>query len=248
MAHTRLLWDNLIDSATLTASSEDSALPGINIANALRSKVWRTGTSTADEDIVIDHGSAKAITCVILLDHDLTAGDSDIVLEANATDSWGGPSFSQALTRVEGPIAAYFSSESYRYNRVAFTKSASGETRDIGRVFVGTYDAAPITGLQIRPKDLSKKSQSIGGQTFHDIRPIYDQIMLEMGVVTKAIYDLIKTMFETVGIHQSFFISIDNDVEPVDWIYYVKAKSMPSFQPVVTTTHWRTSLSLDEQL
>lgn len=244
----RLIWDNLVDSATLTASSEDPAFPGINIANALRSKAWRTGTSTADEDIVIDHGSAKAITCVILLDHDLTAGDSDIVLEANATDSWGGPSFSQALTRVEGPIAAYFSSESYRYNRIAFTKSASGETRDIGRVFVGTYDSAPTTGHPIHPKDLSKKSQSDGGQTFSNIRPIYDQITLEMNVITKAIYDLIKTMFDTVGTHQSFFISIDHDVEPVDWIYYVKAKTIPSFQPISTTAYWRTSLSLDEQL
>lgn len=249
MASPRLMLTNLIDTATLTPSSEDAVLVGDNIANALRTKSWQTGTSTADEDIVIDHGSAKAITCVILLDHDLTSGDSGIVLEANATDSWGSPSFTQVLTRVEGPIAAYFSSQSYRYNRIFFTKSASGETRSIGRVFLGTYFESPVAGtLRFRTRDLSKHSRAIGGQEYSDIRPNFDQINVGMELVDSADKDTLKPLFENVGTHTPFFVSLNHDVKPVDWIYYVKNSRIPGWSAVSSTNYWSTILSMNEQL
>jgi len=252
MAQTRIMWTNLVDSSTITASSEDSALPGANIANALRTKVWRSGTTSVSpdaatqENIVIDMGSAKSVTSVILLDHDLTALDTGIALEGNASDSWGAPSFTQALTRVGGPIAAYFASQSYRYWRITYTKEAASQTRDIGRVFIGTYDQVPITGMMINKNDLSKMARSIGGQTFHDVRPNYDEISLQMGVVSKAVFDTLNSITESVGV--PLFVSVDNDVEHVNWLYYVKIRSLPNFNPVIATTYWQSSLSLNEQL
>ncbi len=254
MAATRFMWNNLVDTATITASSEDAALPGSNIANALRAKVWRTATASVSpdvataENIVIDLGSAKAVTSVILLDHDLTASDTGIVLEGNDSDSWGAPSFSQPLTRVSGVIAAYFSSQSYRYWRVAFTKSAASETREIGRVFLGAYDTLPIASMNISPVDTSKTTKTIGGQTYNDIRPIYDDVMIQTPPILKATSDIFKAIFDSVGMHKPYFISIDHDIEPVDWIYYVKAKSIPSFLPAITTTYWKLSINMSEQL
>lgn len=254
MAEMRLMHTNLVDTATITVNSEDSILVGTNIANALRTKVFRSGIVSASPDdpsevtIVLDLGSAQAVTSVILLDHNLTASDTGIALEGNSADSWGAPAFTQSLTRVAGPIAAYFASQSYRYWRITYTKSAGSETRDIGRVFLGTYDTAPITGLGITPMDLSKMSRAIGGQTYHDIRPVYDNIDIQMGVVIKATSDTLKTILDAVGMHTPFFISIDHDVEPVDWIYYVKMRALPRFTPVITTTYWQTSLSMSEQL
>ena len=249
MASPRLMLTNLVDTSTITASSEDAVLVADNVANALRTKVWQTGTSTADESIVFNHGSAKSITCVILLDHDLTAGDSGIVIEGNDADSWGTPAFSQALTRVAGPIAAYFTTKTNVYNRIAFTKSASGETRSIGRVFLGTYIESVVAGtLRFRTRDLSKHSRAIGGQEYSDIRPNFDQINVGMELVDKADKDTLKPLFETVGTHTPFFVSLNNDVEPVDWIYYVKNSRIPGWSAVSSTNYWSTMLSMNEQL
>ena len=89
----RVFYDNLIDKTgvTITPSSQVSTLPASNLAHEFRKRVWRTGTSTAAENVVFNLGSAKAVTSVILLDHTLTAGDSAIALEANSADSWGAP-------------------------------------------------------------------------------------------------------------------------------------------------------------
>lgn len=248
MALARFMWNNLIDTATLTESSEDTYFPVENIANALRSKPWRTGTSTALETVIIDLGSAQAVECVALLDHGLTAADTGITLEGNTADSWGSPAFTQNLTRVAGTIAAFFALESYRYWRISFTKSASGETRDIGRVFLGEFISAPITGHSAAVVDTSKIIRSVGGQTFSDERPIFYRIALQLNVITKSVADSLRTMLETIGRRRPFFVSIDDDEEPVNWIYYVKVSGGGSFTAISGNDYWRTTLNLDEQL
>lgn len=249
MADARWMYDNLVDAATLTASSEEATLPVENIQNEQRSKPWQTGTSVADEWVVLDLGSAQAFTCAVLLDHDLTSGDSAIAIEANATDSWGAPSFSQALTRVAGPIAAYFASQSYRYVRIKLTKSSAGEARSIGRVFVGTYlDSATISSLNFDKVDPSPETKSIGGQSYHDIRPSFDRISVDFEVEAKAVRDSLEAMFDDVGKHTAIFVSLNHDVEPVDWIYYVKIKNDMKLTAVASTNNWRTAIQLEEQL
>jgi len=249
MASPRFMFNNLIDSATLTASSEDSVLVGANIANALRTKVWQTGTASAAETMVIDHGSAKAVTCIVLLDHDLTNADSLIKIEFNATDSWGSPSASETLTWSASPIVKYFSSQSYRYNRITFTKSASNETRQIGRVFVGTYFESPVAeNINFNTIDLSKSTTTIGGQNYSDVRNNYDELSIPMALITKADMDTLKPEFASVGTHTPYFFAINNDVEANDWVYYVKNKKIPGFSAVSSTNYWSTSLSLREML
>jgi hypothetical protein len=232
-----------------TPTSETDGLPVENLANELRTKVWRTGTSTAAENVVIDLGSAQAATCVILLDHNLTASDSAIALEANSADSWGAPAFSQALTRVAGPISAWFASQSYRYWRLKFTKSAAGQTRDIGRLFLGTYYEGPTaSSFDIKPQDLSKLGRSIGGQNYADARSIYDVIDLGFEVLEKAQYQSLREIADAVGTHTSFFVSVNHDEEPEDWLYYVKMKGLSGYKAKLSTIYWDSDMDLEEQL
>lgn len=251
MANPRLLWDNLIDKSgvVLTESSEASGLPVENIINQLRTKVWQTAVALAEETVVIDLLTAQAVTAIILLDHDLTAADSGIILEGNATDSWGSPSVSETLTWTTGTIKKYFASQTYRYWRLRFTKSSSSEARQIGRVFLGTYyDQLTLSDLSITPVDLSKSVRAIGGQQFTDIRPQYDNIALGFQLITKAEYDQLKTIVDTIGINTPIFVSINNDVEPDTWLYYAKMKSLQSLVPIGTTNYWSAGMALEEQL
>src|SRR5688572_1286488 len=121
----RFFYDNLIDYAAtvITASSQNSAFPANNVANQLREKNWRTGTSTALESVTFDLGSAKSVTSCIVLDHDLTASDTLIKIQGHTSDSWGAPTIDETLTHSSGVISKTFAGASLRYWRFTFTKS-----------------------------------------------------------------------------------------------------------------------------
>src|SRR3990172_264300 len=113
----RILYRNLIDASdvTIAASSEGSDLPAVNVAHPFRSRVWRTGTSIANEWIKFDLGSAMAVQAVILLDHTLTGADSLIRLQGNATDAWDAPAVEESLEYNERVLKHYLSpSPAYR--------------------------------------------------------------------------------------------------------------------------------------
>lgn len=259
MKNVRLMWQNLIDVAgvTFTPTSEVAGLPASNLAHDLRTKVWRTGTSVAAENVVIDLGVAQSATCVILLDHDLTAGDSAIALEANSADAWGAPPFSQVLTRVAGPISAFFTSASYRYWRLKFTKSAAGQTRQIGRLFIGPHyecERNPqADGFSIKAEDLSVHGKSIGGQRFSDARAQFDTVNLSFNHLSVAQADQFRALEAYCGEFRPFFVSLDHDEEPEDWLYYVALKGLATARAVSVGGNglpfkWDMDLTLEEQL
>ncbi len=87
-----------------------------------RNTAWRS-TGVAQETITIDNGSAVNTTCALLHDHNLT-DTATVTLEANATDSWATPSFSESITTITDPLYAYID-ESYRYFRWVLVDSAN---------------------------------------------------------------------------------------------------------------------------
>lgn len=251
----RFFYNNLIDGSgvVFTASSEASdLLGGENIAHEFRSKPWRTGTSSAPETIVIDLGSAQAVTSVILLDHTLTSGDSAIALEGNTADSWGAPAFSQALTWVSGTIAQTFSTQTYRYWRIKFTKSSAAEARSIGRVFLGPYlqptDIPDYDGYSRKKVDPSRKSKSRAGQTWAEPKAKYCEIDLDLSRFTQTDIDNLETLFDTVGQSKNFFVQVQTS--GLDDYWYVKfsrdfAASIAGYDGAFL---WDLKLEMEEQL
>lgn len=251
----RLFWSNLIDvvGVVFTASSAVATLPGSNVAHEFRSVPWRTGTSAADETLVIDLGSAGAATSIILLDHTLTAADSAIAIQANATDSWGAPSFNQALTWASGTIGLTFSSQSFRYWRLKFTKSAAGESRDIGRIFLGTYLEPTATpdydGYDEKLEDPSRKTKSRSGQTWVEQLDQYGLVTLDLSRINQTDVDNIKTVFDSVGQAKSLFLQVQTS-SPLNKYWYVKfrrqfSKQIAGFDGAYL---WDVGLEMEEQL
>jgi hypothetical protein len=251
---------NLADltAAVVTAASEASDLPVINVQHPHRGKVYRTGTSAAAEWIKIDLGASYVVQAVILLDHTLTAGDSTIKLQGNATDSWGSPSVDETLTYNAGTMAKYLSAaQTYRWWRIIFTKSAAGESRDIGRVYLGPYDEMTIPptqpdGLQIEPQDLSITQRSLGGQTYSDIKDQYDELVIEFpGALSETQSGNLQSLADTCGTHTPFFISVDPTNKPYDWLWYVKATDLTARKVKLkkgATILWDATLKLSEEL
>lgn len=251
----RLFYSNLIDAdgVVITPSSEVSTLPAENLAHDFRKRVWRTGTSTAAEYVVFDLLTAQAVTAIILLDHTLTSGDSNIILEGNTADSWGSPAFTTTLTYAADIISKTFSSQTYRYWRLKFTKSSSGESRDIGRVFLGTYaetDEDPdYDGLDITEDDNGRSQSTIGGQEYNERQDPFRIISCKFTHISQTMKDQVVTYVRAARQSRPHFVQVAT-ASPFDTIYYVKLRNAPKFgvKAMDSSAVWDNSLEWKEQL
>jgi hypothetical protein len=251
----RFFYSNLIDGASvvITETSEVSTLPSSNVAHEFRSVPWRTGTSVALEAVVFDLGSAQAVTACIILDHTLTAGDSLIKIQGHTSDSWGAPDVNETLTWSADAISKVFSSASKRYWRFTFTKSASGESRDIGRIFLGTYyeiDEGPAyDGYDEEIRDLSRKQKTLGGQTYTEVLPQYCMLKTGFSHITTTALTNLKTYIAAVGESVAHFIQVST-ASPFNEVFYVKLARATKPKAVVmdSTPSWDLDLEFEEQL
>lgn len=251
----RLFYSNLIDAsdAVISATSELSTLPASNVAHEFRSLVWRTGASVAEEAVIFDFGTAKAVTACIILDHTLTGSDTLIRVQGHTSNSWGSPSFSQTLTYSADAIAAVFASQSYRWWRVTFTKSAAGETRDVGRIFLGTYyetdDAPDYDGYSQEMRDLSRQQESIGGQTWTEPLPQYCLLRCDFSQISDTMMTAFKTYFASVGTRVSHFVQVATSSPWADYWYVKLSKPIKADVAAQDSSPvWNTTLEFKEQL
>lgn len=228
----RLYWDNFIDAAAtvITSNTEQTDLPDDNVAHAHKEKIYRTTGAGTTEWIKFDLGSAKDVDGFVLFNHNLDNTETAVNIEANASDSWGSPSLSQAITvNATDPAFHYWSSpQNYQWWRFEFTKAAAGTLRDIGRMFLG--DVYTLTedpdhgGYSDDRMDPSTSNRSRGGQTFHDILPQYDRISTSFTKIGLTQANQLKTIFQTIGIHTPFFMQVDEDASDSvrEVMHYVK--------------------------
>lgn len=81
MSRIRYFWYNLLDVATLQASSELSSLPVSNLKHPLRTLVWRTPSGRKRAECVfIDLGGSQEIKAVIFINHNLTSSPDKLRL------------------------------------------------------------------------------------------------------------------------------------------------------------------------
>lgn len=145
MANARIVYNfDTWQAATVTESSEITGRASSNLLADAPGKSWVT-TGDTSEWVVFDLGSAVAITCVYINQHNFTSA-ATVTLEANTADSWGSPAYSQALTvatdadGVVLPSICFFLSETYRYWRLTVADAANPDGRiEIGNILGGQY-------------------------------------------------------------------------------------------------------------
>jgi hypothetical protein len=132
------------------------------------------------------------------------------------------------MTFNAGTMALFLSAPTAasQYWQVIFTKSAAGETRDIGRIFLGPFVGCTKSfrygDAEIKPVDLSETDRALGGQTFSEIKPIYDTIKGSFYWIDDAQATALKSLSDSVGTHTPFFLSIDPTDKPYTLLYYGK--------------------------
>jgi hypothetical protein len=234
------LYNNLLDSATLTASSEATGFPASNLKNPFRSKTWKTaGGTPGTAQLVINHGSAKAVDAIALTGYpDWLAAPGTLVVEFNATDAWGAPSATETLTWVAPTtpggnkatiIKKLAATRTYQYNRLSVV-NAPGDW-NLGRLFVGPYfEPARMYGWGYEESvvDPSLLSQTIGGQDHADEIERYRVISCSGVIATQAQWVLYQAMINAVGTRKEIFAAFDYSGEPIERTLYGKFSKVPA--------------------
>jgi len=243
------LYNNLLDAAILTASSAATGFPASNLQNPFRSKVWRTAGATAGTaSVIIDHATAKAVTCVALIGYNWASAPGTLNFDMDAAATFdsgagGAPEFSQALTWAANPtangnpgiIVKTFASLSKRYNRlnVVYSPGATPTDWDLGRIFVGTYFEPALSYKRSHRVDIADPSYvltTIGGQDHVDEVTKYRVRDFRCMAKTRAQWESFMAMINHVGKRKDLIIAFDYDNEPAEETIYGKFTSLPGMQ------------------
>lgn len=240
---------NLIDNATMTASTTNAQFPTSNLLDSRRTKVYRSTTNS--DNIVFDFGSAQTINSFFIVSNSVTGfGIAGITLELNATDSWGAPSFSQAITfsSTHGCGYADFANQSFRYARLVLTSSLG--YCELSSIFIGQSLTignyrGPNFNWNYVNKDNSKIASNRYDQRFVDILPRQKSINFQMSLLSKDDMDDIFELYDLKGTRKPFFVRLgcvemSNDVRRTSGMFYFN--SVPT---ITNTTFNRYSLSLN---
>lgn len=215
----RVLTSNLVDSGSpvVTASSAATGYPAGNVSQTFLDRVWRTGTSVADEWIKFDFGSSVVVSAFVAAGHDLVNGsDTTVKIQGNATDSWGSPTVNQTLTFTTGKPVFHVNTGvpwSLRWWRFIFTKPSAGTTRNIGRIYIGTHtDLAGepgFEGVSVSEEDPSTSTRTRGGSLYVDTRTTRRVFGIDFPFLTNTEKSEVGSLWESLGIHTPFFTQID---------------------------------------
>ena len=145
-----LSYDNMLADAniTLTPSSADATYTAANLRTPQRPFLpWRT-TALGAQNVVVDFLAARKVTALLLTHVNMTS----VTIQGNATDSWGAPSFSQALTIRRNPWNGRYqhgvilSGFNFRFMRVLIPSQSviNGVAYySIGGLWLGTINSTP---------------------------------------------------------------------------------------------------------
>lgn len=194
MADKMIIGRNLIEYTIENVSSEDANWPAANLLIFdKRVRFWKT-TAAIDSNVVIDLGSAMALKAVGVIDVNYTT----CVIEGNATDSWGSPSFESGditivKEKLTGLYRLHFNSTdltgfNYRYLRLVIPTQSRTDSEAVFRtgVLAVSVDSASFTygGLQSmsmqRSQAISVQDMHGGGQEKAQNGPAYASISFDI--------------------------------------------------------------------
>jgi hypothetical protein len=201
---------NLVESATLSASTENAQFSLNNIKHDFRTKVYRS-TSNSDS-VVFDLGSIEDVDHVAICDNWKDGfGVTAVTIEANATDSWSSPSFSTSMTLDSTfgiSIKELSSEQSYRFWRLVLTSTLG--YCELSHVFIGKATQITTNGISYGwgylNKDMKKTGTSRYGQEFTDVIGKRKELTgLSIKVANTTEIDKIFEVFDDRGTVNPFY-------------------------------------------
>jgi hypothetical protein len=251
----KFLSNNLVETATIAASTTNAQYPLTNLLNDFRTKAWRS-TSNSD-NIVFDLGSAVDVDSFAIVDNWKNGfGITAMTIEAHTSDSWGAPSFSTTLTfdSTFGIGIKEFATETYQFWRIVLTSTLG--YCELPYVFIGEAIEIGTNGVSYgynyKNKDIKKVSTTSYGQEYIDTKTKRKELNnLKFEVMNNTEMDKLYEVYDDRGTTKPFILKLGDDTNTIisnenrlNGLYKLSAE--PSDSPT-TVGFWGTSLSVREQ-
>jgi hypothetical protein len=231
--------NNLVDQATLTASTENASFPIENIKDYRRSKVFRSTTNS--DNIVFDFNETSDVNAVFLIaDKRNGFGFSTVTLQFNATKTWGAPAATESVTfsTAHGVGFAEFTTRSYRFCRMVITSSLG--YCEVSNIFLGVKNAIEKSinfNWNYRDLELVNQKSNRYGQLFSDIILRRKVINFALTNIDKDDLDAFLEAYDFCGESRPLFIRIGdsgmvNDYRRFSGMFFfqdIPAISNPNF-------------------
>jgi hypothetical protein len=123
--------------------------PFDNLTDYMPTSRWVSSTTTADQFLYMDFGTAYYANSIVIENHNLDSimSDGNVYLEAASTSSFSGSSYVNIIPITTDTNAIYFNTFDLtyrRYYRLRYSGSLS-DTPYIGNIFIGRYFQFPYT-------------------------------------------------------------------------------------------------------
>lgn len=197
----RLLWNNLADSYTITASNAATGYPAANLQDTQLAKLWRS-TSASTSVLTIDFATTQAFTCAAILNHNFNAS-VEAYFETAATSSFSAVSLVATIEYNADTMIRFFTSQSNRYARYRIVNSSVTDAyHEAGRIFAGTYydfvGYDPGIDFPYQLEDTSTRHDSWTGQVFGNPGTTLKIYEFALPFITNTMRTDLETIFQTV--------------------------------------------------
>ena len=234
MSCTEIFNFNLVDqdATTITASSENAFFPASNIKDARTTKVWRSVDGVLSANIVLDFKTTETVSHIMVVGDSLRGlGFTSMTIEANITDSWGAPAFSDTLTPDQEfnlGFKKFATAQSYRFWRI--TISGGGNFVELSNLMLANESGLTRGidfGWSYRNRDLSRADVNRYAQRFIDEITEQQSIRAKFSNMEKNDFEILQNIFDQNGKRKPIWIVVDstetisNNLERFAGVYYI---------------------------
>jgi len=226
--------NNLVDQSTIVPSSVNNLYPINNVKDPRRTKTWRS-LNNADS-FVLDFGESSEFDSILMVPNQVSGwGISTVLIEANATNTWGAPAFSTTLSlNVKHGISWKELDAVQNYRFVKFTFTSSLSYCEVANFFVGmkTQTSRGINyNWTNKSEDLSVVKENRIGQKFTDIIGRQKLFNGQMANLNDADIEKFRSITDLKGKIKPFFVKIgctEAMSDPYRFIAMVFFSSIPN--------------------
>jgi hypothetical protein len=250
----RIIYNNQIPNATITAETENANYPVANIHDSRLTRVYRT-TSLIDQEIEFEFASAIAASYVVIKNHNFSNTAIVKFQATNLSDS-NGPIWTTLVVDVTLNIDSagmihYFSEQSALYWRLMVhdPENADGYIK-IGLLYLANYLQLPGMKRDQKLSDntTAKSKTSFSGQTHGNDGYDFKADTINLINISRAKRASIQTMFGVVKNYKPIILLIwedDLDMEP--FIYcIIDQKKLEWAKADSEILPWNTSIKFKE--
>lgn len=259
MANIRFLLSSNLDAATMSVSgvAQLSGLPKENVQDQLVRKVFRS-TQKPSTWLRFRSSAITAVNGVFIGNHNFTK-NAVVYWQGNTTSNFAsGPALSTVLpvvtdsqANVIPKICHYFATTyMHKFHRLRIEDGGSVTTLKMGRVIAGRFITPGRNmqdGFEIQTIDPSRGRATMGRQTYWTLKNTYQEFTFSFGWAEKSVQDWMYGIYNEVGQHTAFVLSLNPTTRPTDDSIYCQIMAPLKSQQRVNEVGDISSLTFQEK-